>query len=134
VNPADAVFLKVDLNATLLRALRWLGVFVLVLIPVVWWLSNWQSVVLLLVGALVSATGIWEWKSLFASMNARLDKQQDAKPMGPVLVLFFLRMGFAAALLYVSLRCLAGSVYALLAGLCLSLVALGIEAFRMLRN
>jgi hypothetical protein len=39
-----------------------------------------------------------------------------------------------AGILYVSLRCLNGSVYALVAGIGLAVVALSIEAIRLLRQ
>jgi hypothetical protein len=39
-----------------------------------------------------------------------------------------------AAVLYVSLRCLHGTVYALVAGIALGLVALSFEALRLLRG
>ena len=42
---------------------------------------------------------------------------EKARPMGRVLVGFFLRLGLTLVLLYVSLKYLNGSVYALAAGL-----------------
>ena len=41
----------------------------------------------------------------------------DARSTGLVLTMFFLRLGFAALVIYVSLRCFHGSPYALIAGL-----------------
>jgi len=48
--------------------------------------------------------------------------------------MFFLRLGIAALIIYVSLRCFHGSLYALLTGLGLAVVALTIEALRVLRS
>jgi len=55
------------------------------------------------------------------------------RPIVPVLVGFFLRMGIAVVALYVTLKTLDGSVYALAAGLVLGVFALSIEAFRVMR-
>ena len=59
---------------------------------------------------------------------------RKARPVGTVLVGFFLRLGVALVALYVSLKSLDGSVYALVAGLALGMVALTIEALRLVRS
>jgi len=47
---------------------------------------------------------------------------------------FFLRLGGALVALYVSLKYLDGSVYALVAGLALGMIALTIEALMLVRS
>ena len=108
------------------RALRHGSVFTFTL--------GWRSGLLELAGALISYTGIREWRNLAMAVFAKIDNDQTARPMGRTLVMFFLRLGMVVAVLYVSLRCLHGSVYALVAGIGLAVVALSIEAVRLLRN
>jgi hypothetical protein len=95
---------------------------------------GWRSGLLELAGALISYTGIREWRNLAMAVFAKIDNDQTARPMGRTLVMFFLRLGIVAAILYVSLKCLNGSVYALVAGIGLAVVALSFEALRLLRN
>jgi hypothetical protein len=54
--------------------------------------------------------------------------------MAPVLIGFFLRLAVALVLLYVSLKFLHGSVFALIAGLALGVAALSIEGLRLLKS
>lgn len=123
-----------DLRGMLRRALRTVAILAVVLFLVFTFTLGWQTGLQLLAGAAISFTGIWEWRSLALAVFARLDNQQAARPMGRTLVMFFLRLGMAIAILYVSLRCLHGSVYALLAGLGLAVIALSVEALRFLRG
>jgi hypothetical protein len=123
-----------DLREMLRRALRTVVVLGLLLFLVFTFTMGWQSGLLELAGALISYTGIREWRNLALAVFAKLDNQQSARPMGRTLVMFFLRLGAVAAILYVSLRCLHGSVYALVAGIGLAVVALSFEALRLLRN
>ena len=123
-----------DLRGMLRRALRTVAILAAVLFLVFSFTLGWQTGLLLLAGAVISFTGIWEWRSLALAVFARLDNQQQARPMGRTLVMFFLRLGMAIAILYVSLRCLHGSLYALLAGLGLAVIALSFEALRYLRG
>jgi hypothetical protein len=116
------------------RALRTVVVLGLALFLVFTFTMGWQTGLLELAGALISYTGIREWRNLALAVFAKLDNQQSARPMGRTLVMFFLRLGVVAAILYVSLRCLHGSVYALVAGIGLAVVALSFEALRLLRN
>jgi len=67
-------------------------------------------------------------------MMSRMEEGRAPTSIGRVLAMFFLRLALAAALLYVSLKWLDGSIYALLGGLALSLMALMIEALRLLRR
>ncbi|MGB6158615.1 MAG: hypothetical protein WBH45_10060 [Acidobacteriaceae bacterium] len=123
-----------DLREMLRRALRTVVVLGLLLFLVFTFTLGWQTGLLELAGALISYTGIREWRNLALAIFAKLDNQQSARPMGRTLVMFFLRLGVVAAILYVSLRCLHGSVYALVAGIGLAVVALSFEAHRLLRN
>jgi hypothetical protein len=135
-----------DLRLVLNRALRSVGIAILLLTPVLWVAWGWRSMVMFLVGGAIAATGILEWRQLMTAVLARLNQQStDAqgtnvpgtgapstpRPMGPVLFWFFVRLVAAAAVLYVSLRSLDGKVAALLIGLALALVALFIEAIRL---
>ena len=123
-----------DLREMLRRALRTVVILGGLLFLVFTFTLGWQSGLLELAGALISWTGIREWRNLALLVFAKLDNQQPARPMGRTLVMFFLRLGVVAAILYVSLRCLNGSVYALVAGIGLAIVALSFEALRLLRN
>jgi len=123
-----------DLREMLRRALRTVVILGGLLFLVFTFTLGWQSGLLELTGALISWTGIREWRNLALLVFAKLDNQQPARPMGRTLVMFFLRLGVVAAILYVSLRCLNGSVYALVAGIGLAIVALSFEALRLLRN
>jgi uncharacterized membrane protein len=96
--------------------------------------SGWRDAGMVAVGAVISAFSILEWQRLIKLFNAKLDKQQT--PRGAVLVvtLFLLRIVIFAAVIYGSLKCLRGSVIALLCGLALALFAMGWEALRLLRD
>ncbi len=126
-------FSDADLKAALIRAIRLTAILASVLFVVLAITIGWQSGALLLVGALISASGLWEWQRLIQAINARLDQQQNPRPMWPVLISFFLRLLVAAGLLYGSLKCFHGSVFALVAGLALAIVGLSIEAVRLLK-
>ncbi len=122
-----------DLKRAILRALRLLGVFVLVVAPLTAWKLGWPSAVLLLVGAAISGSGLWEWQRLMTAVVARMDAGQVARPMGRVLAGFFLRLGLTVVVLYVSLKTLDGSVYALAAGLGMGVLALTFEGLRLVK-
>ena len=135
--PLDAFtagFTDADLQRTLLRALRLVGMMVLIFVPVIWIALDWRSVMLFLTGAIISAAGIWEGRRLMAALAARIENQPTRTNLAVVMTLFVLRLGLAAALIYVSLKCFAGSVYALILGICLALFALMVEAFRLVRS
>ena len=106
-----------DFKRTVLGALRLLVIIVLVAAPLIWWKAGWQSAVLLLVGALISGSGLFEWLRLMTAVMVRMDGGGKARPLGMVLTGFFLRLGLTIVVLYVSLKVLDGSVYALAAGL-----------------
>jgi len=63
----------------------------------------------------------------------RLGQGGKARPLASVLFWFVAHLLLSGGLLYVSLRGLDGSVYALLAGLGLALIALLIESLRLLK-
>jgi len=116
-----------------MRALRLLVVVTVVVAPLLWWKLGWQSAVLLLVGAAISGSGLYEWLRLMTAVMVRMDGGAKARPMGMVLVGFFLRLGLTVVLLYVSLKVLNGSVYALAGGLALGVFALSVEGLRLMK-
>jgi FtsH-binding integral membrane protein len=123
-----------DLHRMMHRALRHVAILSVVVAAVITFAMGWRSGLMFVAGAAISFTGIWEWRSLALAIFARLDNQEHVRPMGRTLVMFFLRLGMAVVILYVSLRCLHGSAYALLAGLGLAILALSFEALRLLRG
>jgi hypothetical protein len=123
-----------DVRRTMQRALRLLAILAVLGVVLVWLKLGWQSAALLAVGAAISASGLWEWMRLMAVVITRMDAGAEPRPVGTVLVGFFMRLGIALVALYVSLKYLDGSVYALAAGLVLGMVALTIEALRLVRS
>ena len=128
-----ADFTDADFRRTMLSALRLLAVLTVAGGLLVWWKMGWQSAVLLLVGAGISGSGLWEWLRLMTAVMARMDGGATARPMGMVLVGFFLRLGLTVVLLYVSLKVLDGSVFALAGGLALGVFALTVEGLRLVK-
>jgi hypothetical protein len=122
-----------DFKRTVWSALRLMTVVVAVAVPLVWWKMGWQSAAFLLVGALISGSGLFEWLRLMTAVMVRMDGGEKARPLGLVLAGFFLRLGLTVAVLYVSLKLLNGSVYALAAGLALGVFALSIEGLRLMK-
>jgi hypothetical protein len=122
-----------DFKRTIWSALRLIAVVTAVATPLVWWKMGWQSAVLLLVGAAISGSGLYEWLRLMTAVMVRMDSGEKARPMGRVLTGFFVRLGLTVAVLYVSLKVLNGSVYALAAGLALGVFALAIEGLRLVK-
>jgi len=122
-----------DFRRTMLRTLRLMAIVTVVALPLVWWRLGWQSAVLLLVGSVISGSGLWEWLRLMTAVMARMDGGGEARPMGLVLAGFFLRLGLTIVILYVSLKFLDGSVYALAAGIGLGVFALSFEALRLVK-
>lgn len=137
--PAIADFSDADAKRTILRALRLIGVVVLVAAPIVWWRAGWQSALLLAVGAAISGSGLYEWLRLMTAILARLEAAtpasgEKARPMARIVFGFVLRMAVALGALYVSLKFLNGSPYALLAGLAMGALALLFESIRLIRS
>jgi len=123
-----------DLKAALFHAIWTIGILALIAAPVILFFSGWQSACLFLVGAAISAAGVYESQRLVALVNAKLDNQKAPRSTGAVLAMFFLRLTIAGAVLYVSLRCLNGSAYAMIAGLALAIVALSVEVVKLARS
>ncbi len=126
-------FTDADFKRTMWSALRLLSVITVVAAPLIWWKMGWQSAVLLLVGALISGSGLYEWLRLMTAVMVRMDAGGKARPMALVLFGFFLRLGLTVVLLYVSLKLLNGSVYALAAGLAMGVFALTVEGLRLMK-
>ena len=131
-------FSGADFERTIWTALRLMGTAVAVGVPLLWWKLGWQSAVLFAVGALISGSGLFEWLRLMTALMARIDSggetPVEVRPLAPVLIGFFLRLGVAILLLYGSLKFLHGSVYALIAGLALGVAALSIEGLRLVKS
>jgi hypothetical protein len=122
-----------DFKRTIWSALRLIVVTTVVATPLVWWKMGWQSALLLVVGAAISGSGLFEWLRLMTAVMVRMDGGEKARPMGLVLFGFFLRLGLTVVVLYVSLKFLNGSVYALAAGLALGVFALTVEGLRLMK-
>jgi hypothetical protein len=127
-----------DFKRSIWSALRMIAIAVVIGVPLLWWKLGWQSAVLLAVGALISGSGLFEWQRLMVALMARMDSDGatpvTVRPLAPVLIGFFLRLGLALALLYGSLKLLDGSVYALIGGLALGVAALSIEGLRLIKS
>ena len=123
-----------DVRQAVLASIRLLAILSLVGAALFWWGRNWQSAVLLIVGAAISLTSLWEWLRLMTAINQRMDKGKSPRPMGMILFGFFARLGLTLVVLYVSLKFLHGTVLALATGLGLGLISLSIEAFRLLKR
>jgi hypothetical protein len=126
-------FTDADFRRTMWSALRLLAVITVVAAPLVWWKMGWQSAMLLVVGSVISGSGLYEWLRLMTAVMARMDAGGNARPMGMVLAGFFLRLGLTIVVLYVSLKVLNGSVFALAAGLALGVFALAVEGLRLMK-
>jgi hypothetical protein len=126
-------FSDADFTRTIWSALRLLAILTVLAAPVLWWKLGWQSAALLVVGAAISGSGLWEWLRLMTAVMVRMDGGAEARPMGRMLVGFFVRLGLTIMLLYVSLKFLDGSVYALAAGLGLGVFSLSVEGVRLMK-
>ena len=133
----DRQFSDNDLRDVFNRALRSVVIALLVGIPIIWLAWGWRSMLLFVVGGVIAASGILEWRQLMAAVLVRLDTASTRgapRPVGPVVFWFFVRLVAAAGLLYVSLRSLDGKVAALILGIALAVAALLIEALRLFRG
>jgi hypothetical protein len=122
-----------DFRRIMLRSLRLMAIVTVVAGLLLWWKMGWQTAALLAIGAAISGSGLWEWLRLMTAVMVRMDGGAMARPMGLVLAGFFLRLGGAIAVLYVSLRFLNGSVYALAGGLAMGVFALTFEALKTVK-
>ena len=127
-------FTEDDVRSTLIRTLKLLAAMTAIGMVAIGWKLGWASALLLLVGAVISGSGLWEWMKLMSAVMARMDAGGKARPMGLILSGFFLRLGLAIAVLYVSVKYLHGSVIALAVGLGLGIAALTFEALKMARE
>jgi hypothetical protein len=134
-------FTDEDAQAVLVRAVRWVLVMAVAGGAVAWWKAGWQSAGLLLIGAAISASGLWEWRRLMTALMARMEPLEGEHIVGArrpsigfALAGFFLRLFVVLVVLYASLRYLHGSVLALAAGLAMGVIALSAEGIRLLRN
>jgi len=123
-----------DLDALLWRAMRATLVVGLAAAIVVWIGSDWRNAAMLCVGSLISAASIWEWQRLIRVINARMDRQRTPANSVAVVVFFVLRLTVFALVIYVSLKCIRGSVAALLCGLALAVLTVGWQTIRLLRD
>jgi hypothetical protein len=131
-------FSEQDLRTVLNRALRNILIAAGIGIPILWVGWGWRSMLLFLVGGVIAATGILEWRELMTAVLARFNTAGEIgdapRPMGPILFWFFVRLVAAGGLLYVSLKTLNGKAMAVLLGIALALISLFIEALRLLRG
>jgi F0F1-type ATP synthase assembly protein I len=123
-----------DVRQAMLASIRLLLVLAVIAAGLCCWIAGWQSAVLLIVGAAISSTSLWEWLKLMTAINQRMDAGQSPRPMGMILFGFFARLALTLVVLYVSLKYLHGTVIALAVGLGLGLLSLSIEAFRLLKR
>jgi len=128
-------FTDADFRRTILGAIRMLTVVTAIGALLLWMKFGWQSAALLVVGAAISGSGLWEWLRLMTAVMVQMDAQPGvkARPMGRILFGFFLRLGLTLVILYVSLKVLNGSVFALAAGLGLGVFCLSIEGIRLMK-
>ena len=122
-----------DARRTVLGALRLMMFLCAFGLAIAWWRAGWQSAALLVIGAAISGSGVWELYRVMGAMMARMDAGATPQPMGRVMIGFFLRLGLSVLALYASLRYLHGSVFALAAGLALGVIALTIQALRLVK-
>ena len=125
---------QADLDAMLQRALRNTLILGIVAALIVWIGGGWRNAAMLGTGTLISAASIWEWQRLIRLINARLEKQKTPASASVVVLFFVLRLTVFAGVIYGSLKCLHGSIVALLFGLSLAVLAIVWEAIRLLRG
>ncbi len=123
-----------DLRQTMLASLRLLAILAAVVLAVFWWRAGWQSGLLVAVGAAISGASLWEWQRLMTTMNEQMDAGRTSRPIGAIVTGFVLRLGVTLLVLYASVRYLHGTVLALAAGLALGVVALSVQAVRLLKR
>lgn len=123
-----------DIRRVLRRSLWLAAIITLVATPILLIWLGWQTWLLFLSGAVISATGIFEWLQLLSAMMSRMEEGRTPTSITRVLIMFFLRLALAGLLLYASLTSLNGSVYALVAGLAVSLISLTVESIRLMNR
>lgn len=133
-NTEPAMLTDADVRSVMTSAVHLLVVLAAVAAALFCWRAGWQSAVLVVVGAAISAMSLWDWLRLATAINRRMDAGQQPRPVGAVIFGLATRLVLTLAVLYVSLRYLHGTVLALAAGLGLGLLSLLIEALRLLRD
>ena len=140
----DAVlgnFSDADAAGVIERAMRIVAVLAVAGAALAGWKAGWQSALLLLIGAAISASGLWEWRRLMAALMVRMEPAPGEQIVGAkrpnigfALTGFFLRFFAVLIVLYGSLKYLHGSPIALVAGIAMGVAALTVEGLRLLRN
>jgi hypothetical protein len=128
-----------DVRHTMLASIRLLTVLSTLAAALFAWKSGWQAALLVVIGAIISATSLWEWLRLMTALNQSMDAKPEDEarkkiPMGGILFGFFTRLGLTVVVLYASLKYLHGTVFALAAGIGLGLLALTVEALRLMKR
>lgn len=133
-------FTDADAGAVIVRSVKTVAILALIGLPIAAWRGGWRSALLLLVGAAVSASGLWEWRRLMTALMIRMEPAEGEHIVGArrpsigfALVGFFVRLFAVVAVLYVSLKYLNGSVWALAAGLASGVFALTFEGLRLIK-
>lgn len=136
-----ASFTDADARAVIARSVKIVAVLAVIGVVPAWIKGGWRSALLLLIGAVIAGSGLWEWRRLMAALTARMEPLPGEHIVGArrpsigfALVGFFLRLFVVIAVLYVSLKYLNGSALALAAGLAMGVIALTIEGLRLLRS
>ncbi|MEZ2346332.1 hypothetical protein [Terriglobus sp. RCC_193] len=136
-----ASFTDADARAVIARSVKIVAVLAVIGVVPAWIKGGWKSAVLLLIGAAIAGSGLWEWRRLMAALTAKMEPLPGEHIVGArrpsigfALVGFFLRLCAVVAVLYVSLKYLNGSALALAAGLAMGVIALTIEGLRLLRS
>ena len=139
--PPLAPYTDAHADSSLRRSITLVLWFTAVGAPLAGWFGGWRSMLALVLGAAISGSGLWEYRRLIASLSAKMDAAKPVQPEGaPVPSVGFAVAGFLVRLLvvltvlYVSLNHLHGSVPALAAGLAMGVIALFLEAIRLLRS
>ena len=134
-----------DFLRTVQRAIRLTAVLICVGDPLVWWKMGGGSVVYLLLGGVISGSSLWQGLRLMTVVMRQMDAQKNQPDAGhsreqqrspsltPVFLGLVLHAGIALVVLYVTLKTLNGSAYALGAGFLAGVFALSVEAFRIMR-
>jgi hypothetical protein len=122
------------LEALLRRAIRITLILGGLAALALWKASGWRNAAMMATGTAVSAASIVEWRRLVRLLNARLDRKETPRGAAVAAVFFVLRLTVFGAVIYGSLKCLRGSVTALLCGLGLAVLAMAWEAIGLLRN
>jgi hypothetical protein len=133
-NPSIANFSEEALDFLLKRSVRNTAILGLVPALVLLIASGWRNAAMLLTGSLISAASLLEWQRLAHLMTARLKGHKAPRGIAVAVAFFLVRLLIFAAVIYGSLKCFQGSVFALLCGLSLAVVTLSWEVLRMLRN